>query len=216
MFTGIVEAIGKVVAIRPGPGGIRLVVDVSRLGRQPEIGASLSVNGACLTVAAISSQAAEFDVVAETCARSNLGRLQAQDAVNLESSLTLGDALDGHFVQGHVDGTATVERVETDDRQWTVWLTLDQPHQLARYLVPKGSIALDGVSLTLAEVQAERFSVAVIPTTLRRTTFGRLRGGDKVNVETDILVRAVVRQLVFLDGPTQGLSIQALEQAGFA
>ncbi len=215
MFTGIVEAIGKVVAIRPGQGGIRLVVDVAALTRQPEIGASLSVNGACLTVAAIGSKAAEFDVVAETCARSNLGRLQVQDAVNLESSLTLGDAIDGHFVQGHIDGTATVERVETDAGQWTVWFTLDQPQQLARYLVPKGSIALDGVSLTLADVQSERFSVAVIPTTLQRTTFGRLQSGDKVNVETDILVRAVVHQLSLIDGPNQGLSIQALEQAGF-
>jgi len=194
---------------------MRLAVDVSKLGRQPEIGASLSVNGACLTVAAISSGVAEFDVVAETCARSNLGRLQAQDAVNLESSLRLGEALDGHFVQGHIDGTATVERVETDARQWTVWCTLDEPQQLACYLVSKGSIALDGVSLTLAEVRSERFSVAVIPTTLQRTTFGRLRSGDKVNVETDILVRAVVRQLSLMDGQEQGLSIQALEQAGF-
>lgn len=214
MFTGIVEATGKVVAIRPGQGGMRLVVDVSALKRQPEIGASVSVNGACLTVAAIGSKAAEFDVVAETCARSNLGRLQVQDAVNLESSLTLGDALDGHFVQGHVDGTATVERVEAGAEQWTLWLTLDEP-LLARYLVPKGSIALDGISLTLAEVHSERFSVAVIPTTLQRTTFGHLRGGDKVNVETDILVRAVVRQLSLIDGANQGLSIQALEQAGF-
>jgi len=214
MFTGIVEATGKVVAIRPGQGGMRLVVDVSALKRQPEIGASVSVNGACLTVAAIGSKAAEFDVVAETCARSNLGRLQVQDAVNLESSLTLGDALDGHFVQGHVDGTATVERVEAGAEQWTLWLTLDEP-LLARYLVPKGSIALDGISLTLAEVRSERFSVAVIPTTLQRTTFGHLRSGDKVNVETDILVRAVVRQLSLIDGANQGLSIQALEQAGF-
>lgn len=214
MFTGIVEATGKVVAIRPGQGGMRLVVDVSALKRQPEIGASVSVNGACLTVAAIGSKAAEFDVVAETCARSNLGRLQVQDAVNLESSLTLGDALDGHFVQGHVDGTATVERVEAGAEQWTLWLTLDEP-LLARYLVPKGSIALDGISLTLAEVHSERFSVAVIPTTLQRTTFGHLRSGDKVNVETDILVRAVVRQLSLIDGANQGLSIQALEQAGF-
>jgi riboflavin synthase len=214
MFTGIIEATGKVVAIRPNQGGIRLVVDVAALKRQPEIGASVAVNGACLTVATISSKAAEFDVVAETCARSNLGRLQVQDAVNLESSLTLGDALDGHFVQGHVDGTATVERVDTGTEQWTVWSTLDQP-QLARYLVPKGSIALDGISLTLAEVQSERFSVAVIPTTLQRTTFGRLRSGERVNVETDILVRAVVHQLSLIDGANQGLSIQALEQAGF-
>ena len=214
MFTGIIEATGKVAAIRPNQGGIRLVVDVAALKRQPEIGASVAVNGVCLTVAAISSKTAEFDVVAETCARSNLGRLQVQDAVNLESSLTLGDALDGHFVQGHVDGTATVERVETDARQWTVWFTLDQP-QLAPYLVPKGSIALDGVSLTLAEVHSERFSVAIIPTTLQRTTFGHLRSGDKVNVETDILVRAVVRQMSLIDGVNQGLSVQALEQAGF-
>jgi len=195
---------------------MRLAVDVAKLGRQPEIGASLSVNGACLTVAAISSKTAEFDVVAETCGRSNLARLRVGDPVNLESSLRLGEALDGHFVQGHIGGTATVERVETDARQWTVWFTLDQPQQLARCLVPKGSIALDGISLTLAEVQSERFSVAVIPTTLQRTTFGRLRGGDKVNVETDILVRAVVHQLSFMDGQDQGLSIQALEQAGFA
>ena len=216
MFTGIVETIGRVIFVRPGDGRIRLAVDVAGMGHQLEIGASLSVNGACLTVAVASGETAEFDVVAETCARTNLGRLRVGDHVNLEGSLRRDQALDGHFVQGHIDGTATVERIETGAGRWTVWFTLDQPQHLARYLVPKGSVALDGVSLTLAEVQLGRFSVAVIPTTLQRTTFGRLRVGDKVNVETDILVRAVVRQLSFIDGQDQGLSIQALEQAGFA
>jgi len=215
MFTGIVEATGKVVTLQPHADGLRLAVDVSSLGDAPRLGASVAVNGACLTVAQSDGAIAHFDVVGETCRRTNLALLSVDQRVNLELPLRVGQTIDGHFVQGHIDGTATVERIEQEQGQWTVWFRADQPKLISPYLVSKGSIAVDGVSLTLVDVEHQPFSVALIPTTLDRTTLRDLNTGDRVNIETDLLARIVVRQLKNLPQPGETLTIQSLKQAGF-
>ncbi|MBI4718833.1 MAG: riboflavin synthase [Planctomycetes bacterium] len=211
MFTGIIEHRGAIAATEPAPGGRRLRIDVGGMAAELAPGASVAVSGVCLTVAAVAGAAAEFDVIRETLARTTLGDKRRGDGVNLERSLRVGDRLDGHFVQGHVDGVSTVQRVISSPREWVVWL--DTPDDLAGCIVPKGSVALDGVSLTIAEVGSGGFSVALIPTTLARTTLARLAAGDRVNIETDVLVRAVVHNL---SRGGQGLTLSALREAGFA
>ncbi len=193
MFTGIVQATGIVRTVRQHAAGARLVVDAPDLRRPLADGCSICVNGVCLTVVRSDDTLIEFDVVPETLNRSNLGAIAVGGAVNLEPSLCVGDALDGHMVQGHVDGTARVMRIRTagPERLWTF-----APQQgLMPFIIPKGSVALDGVSLTIADVEHDGFTVALIPTTLSRTTLGRLKVGDRVNVETDILARTVVATL---------------------
>jgi len=193
MFTGIIEGQGIVTTVRSAEeGGVRLGVRAGAIAADARPGASIAVSGVCLTVAGRGSDTLEFDVVPETLRRTTLGRLREGGAVNLERSIRAGDRMDGHFVQGHVDGRATVVRVITN-REHVVWLAPES--QLAGSLVHKGSVAVDGVSLTIAELTDDAFSVALIPATLERTTLGRLQAGDQVNIETDILVRIVVQQL---------------------
>ena len=178
-------------------------------------GASVAVNGACLTLAALRGTDGEFDVVPETWERTTLRTLRPRDSVNLERSLRLGDRIDGHFVQGHVDGTAAVEAVDRAGGEWRLHLRTDPA--LAPYLVAKGSVAVDGVSLTIVDAAEGRFSVALIPTTLERTVLGTRRPGDLVNIETDILARLIVRRLdqLLADGGTRGLTLERLAAAGF-
>lgn len=194
MFTGIVEHVGTVLAVKASPAGKRLRIDLGPLSKGAVVGASLAIDGACLTVADQSGTWAEFDVVPETLSRTTLGGLRANELVNLERSLALSGRLDGHFVQGHVDTTATVMRISKTAGHVQLTCTLDDTDQ-AIYVVEKGSIAVSGVSLTVAEVEAATFSVALIPTTLAKTTLGARRVGDKVNIETDILARIVVNYL---------------------
>lgn len=220
MFTGIVQALGNVQAVdaaaRLTPAGAaawRLVVDVGALAEGLALGASVAVNGACLTVAELRGSAAGFDVVPETWQRTTLRHLQRGDQVHLERSLRAGDAFDGHFVQGHVDGVGTVDRVERGRGAWKLWVRC--PPDLLRYVVPKGSVALDGTSLTVVDAEPTRFSVALVPTTLERTHLGRKQTGDPLNIETDLLVRAVLSRLDgLLSRRAGGLSWQALEEAG--
>ena len=189
MFTGIVQTVGVVRSIQRNGAGARLLVDAPQLRRPILDGASVCVNGACLTVVRSDSSRVEFDAVPETLSRSTLGSLSVGDRVNLEASLRVGDGLDGHMVQGHVDGTARVERIRTAG-EWAASFLPDDG--LMAYLIPKGSVTIDGVSLTVAQVERDTFSVALIPTTLRETTLATLSVGDRVNIETDILVRTVV------------------------
>lgn len=193
MFTGIIEAVATVRAVRRVPTGMRLDLDLGRAADGLEPGASVAVDGACLTAAKIDGTVATFDVVAETVGRTSLGRLRPGDGVNVERSLRVGASLDGHFVKGHVDGMARVSRIETGGGEWKLWC--EPPVELMRYMAAKGSVAIDGISLTLVDVTDREISVAVIPTTLERTTLGRLRVGDTVNIETDLIARIVVRQL---------------------
>ena len=213
MFTGIVEHVGVVAGARAVPGGRRLRIDAGPVAADCALGASVCVSGVCLTVAEVAGQSLDFDVVSETIERSTLGSRRVGDHVNLERALRVGDRLDGHFVQGHVDATAAVDRVRASSSEHVIWLRPDP--SLMPYIVPKGSVAVDGVSLTIAALGGEAFSVALIPTTLTRTTLSSLTAGDMVNIETDIITRAVVHRLSAMSGST-GLTLDALRDAGFA
>jgi riboflavin synthase len=221
MFTGIIETTGIVRNLRTTARGARLALDASDLVEAPAPGASIALNGVCQTVANNAFPLLEFDVIPETLRRSTLGTLRPGDRVNLEASLRPGDRLDGHFVQGHVDATATITAIDTSGGEWRLHATLDDETH-ARYLIPKGSIAIDGVSLTIADVEdaeAGAFHVALIPATLDRTNLADRRVGDRVNVETDILARTVIHFLERMRPeapPTAALTYEFLQQHGFA
>ena len=192
MFNGLIEAMGEVAELKAIPAGFRIRV-ATALAVELALGESIAVNGCCLTVVAIADGTLTFEAGPETLARTNLGELTAGVAVNLERSLQVGDRLGGHYVTGHVDGVGTLDQRE-DDAEWsTFWFRA--PPGLMRQMVSKGSIAVDGVSLTLVDVEDDRFSVALIPHTLSLTTLGQLAEGDRVNLETDLLAKYVERQL---------------------
>ena len=191
MFTGIVERTTRVIAVVEGPMFRRLTLASHWNDLRP--GESVAINGVCLTVAELGTDRLGFDVIAETLRKTNLGLLTAGDEVHIERSLRVGDRLDGHFVQGHVDGVAPL--VETISTENEFRLRLQCPRELARYVTPKGSIAIDGVSLTIAAVDADAFEVALIPTTLQLTALGRRPAGWPFNLEADILAKTVVTWL---------------------
>jgi riboflavin synthase alpha subunit len=198
MFTGIVENVGFVQSVTPSQSGTRLAIAAGATAEGVTRGASIAVNGVCLTVTTTARTRLSFDVIPETLRRTNLGALRVGNVVNLERALRAGDRVDGHFVQGHVDGRATVNQIDTSGGEWLVRLRAEP--QLRPYIIPKGSITLDGVSLTIAKVDGDRFTVALIPTTLQRTTLGALQVGSQVNVETDIIARTVVYALDRISG----------------
>jgi len=192
MFTGIVEATGRIVRTEPRGGDVRLVVDAGTLGLDDvAIGDSIAVCGVCLTAVAIEGNAFVVDVSNETLSRTSLGTLGDGARVNLEKALRLADRLGGHLMAGHVDGLGRVVAIEADARsqRWTFEL----PAELARYAAPKGSIAIDGVSLTVNEVDGRRFGVNLIPHTIDVTTLGERKVGDAVNIEVDLVARYVER-----------------------
>lgn len=194
MFTGIVEEVGEVTRVE-GTGATRRVEVTARVTREgSEVGASVAVNGACLTVVDAGPDRLAFDVGPETLARTMLGRLKAGDRVNLERPLRLGAALGGHLVLGHVDAVATVEDVTRVESTARVRFRLPGP-DLEPLLVPKGSVAVDGVSLTVADLAPGAFEVMLIPHTLAATTLGALRVGQAVNIEADVIGKYVVRSL---------------------
>jgi riboflavin synthase len=194
MFSGIVEELGRVRRASSRSGGTRLEIGARSVLDDAEVGASIAVNGCCLTVVALSSASWEADVVGETLRRTNLGALAPGDPVNLERPVRLADRLGGHLVQGHVDAVARLVRRDphTDG---SVVATFAAPADVLRYVVHKGSVAVDGISLTVAAVDDEAFSVAVIPHTLAITTLGTKQIGDTVNLEADVLAKYVERLL---------------------
>ena len=206
MFSGIVEHLGSIAHVREEPPGRRLGIECGTVAEGAGLGDSICVCGCCLTVVAIEGSLLWFEAGPETLARTTLGRFAVGTRVNLERSMSLGDRIGGHLVSGHVDAVGTLdERLE--DGQWSVcWFRL--PGRLSRQLAGKGSIAVDGVSLTLVDVEPERFSVALIPHTLAVTTLGALQPGDAVNLETDLLAKYVERQL------TAAGQIPEVEQRG--
>jgi riboflavin synthase len=195
MFTGLVQSLATVRAIEPDGPGVRLTIRDEAIAQRAKIGDSIAVNGCCLTVVELAGADMAFEAGAETLRRTNLGKLQPGATVNLESSLRVGDELGGHLVAGHVDAVGRLARRE-DDSQWsTMWFSV--PGELTRQMASKGSVAIDGVSLTLVDVTRDEFSVALIPHTLSVTTLGRLKPGDEVNLETDLLAKYVERQLAW-------------------
>ncbi|MDR2115190.1 MAG: riboflavin synthase [Planctomycetaceae bacterium] len=193
MFSGIVESLGTVSDIIMEPPGCRLVIDEPKIASVTNIADSISVNGCCLTVIDKTEQTFTFQAGPETLARTNLGLLVKGSPVNLERALRLGDRLGGHFVSGHIDGQAKLVRID-DHGDWHDYY-FAIPKELAAQMASKGSVAVDGVSLTLVRCDRELFSVALIPFTLKVTTLGSRKIGDKVNIETDILAKYVQRLL---------------------
>ena len=193
MFTGIVEETGTIDQITEQPPGARIVIETIDVAQDASIGDSISVNGCCLTIVSIDQKLLAFDAVPETMKRTNLGTKTTGSRVNLERSLKVGARMGGHFVTGHIDGTAILERIESGDR-WSMYrFSVAAP--LAKQMASKGSVTIDGVSLTLVDVTENQFSVALIPHTLEVTTLGELTANDIVNIETDVLAKYVQRQL---------------------
>jgi riboflavin synthase len=191
MFTGIVSERGVVRKARLRGGALSLEIAARATARELSVGDSVAVNGVCLTALRSGSRRFEIQAIAETVARSTLGSLARNSAVNLELPVRVADRLGGHLVQGHVDGVARIDRVEHDDRARRVWLRPESA--LLRYIVEKGSVALDGVSLTVVETGIETFQVALIPHTLGQTTLDDLQRGSTVNVEVDLIAKYVER-----------------------
>ncbi len=189
MFTGIVREVGNVEAVEDAGTGVRLRVQAPETAAATAVGDSVSVSGVCLTAVAAAGGALAFDVVPETQRRTTIGRLGPGDSVNLEPALRAGEPLGGHIVQGHVDGVGRVRLVDAEG------LEVEAPPELLRYLVEKGSIAVEGVSLTIATLTAGGFTVALVPRTLEATTLGGLVEGDEVNLEADVLAKHVERLL---------------------
>lgn len=193
MFTGLVQSLAIVREVCAQPPGKRITIHAPEVSAEALLGDSIAVNGCCLTVVANENDCLSFEAGPETLALTNLGELAAGSQVNLEASLKVGDRLGGHFVTGHVEGIGELLARE-DDRDWsTFWFSY--PTALGRYLVGKGSVAVDGVSLTLVAVEKGRFSVALIPHTLQATTLGQCRVGGRVNLETDLLAKYAQKQL---------------------
>ncbi|MFO7547273.1 MAG: riboflavin synthase [Acidimicrobiia bacterium] len=193
MFTGIVETTGEILSVGATDGGVHLSITAPGVAEGLRVGASISVNGTCLTAVTIAVPAFEVDVVAETLARTNLGGLAAGDRVNLERAMPAGGRFDGHIVQGHIDGIGTISSITSEGSSWR--MSIETPRSLLRHVVEKGSIAVDGVSLTVAAVTEIGFEVALIPHTLAETTLGDRAVGDRVNLEVDILAKYVERLL---------------------
>jgi riboflavin synthase len=191
VFTGIVREQGTIAAAERNGGGMHLRVEAPATAAQAAPGDSVAVAGCCLTVTASADRTLEFDAVPETVARTNLGRLAAGAKVNLEPALRAGEPLGGHFVQGHVDGTAAVRKLDPEGEGARLHLELDPEH--LRYCVEKGSLAVDGVSLTIAALQRDGVEIALVPFTLEHTTLSSLGPGDEVNVEVDLLAKYAER-----------------------
>ena len=192
MFTGIVRELGRVVSAETG-SGLALVVDAPETVSDLAVGDSLSVNGVCLTAAAIDGTRVSLHAVPETLARSTLGGVSEGDSVNVEPALRAGEPLGGHYVQGHVDAVGRVQSVEAEGDGLRVFV--EAPEDVLRYVVEKGSITVDGVSLTVAELAGDAFAVALVPHTLAATTLSALAPGQKVNLEIDVLAKYVERLL---------------------
>jgi riboflavin synthase alpha subunit len=191
VFTGIIRELGRVAAIGGGAGGVRLTVEAAETAAQASPGDSVSVDGVCLTAVTVDDGRIAFDAVPETLGRTTLGRLSAGDNVNVEPALRAGEPLGGHYVQGHVDAVGRIRSIEPEGEGVRVWV--DAGEDVLRYCVEKGSVGVDGVSLTVAALDDAGFAVALVPHTLEVTTLGRLEPGDEVNLEADVLAKYVER-----------------------
>ena len=189
MFTGLIEETGKVSSLRRGGNSSFIRIQAEKVLEGTVTGDSIAVNGVCLTVTEMGSGWFQADVMNETLARSSLGSLKPGDPVNLERAMAAGGRFGGHIVSGHIDGTGTVTDIKNDGI--AVWYTITADPQILRYIVENGSVALDGISLTVAKVTAESFSVSVIPHTAEVTTLSKRKTGDKINIENDIIGKYV-------------------------
>jgi len=213
MFTGLIETICTVKSVRRSAESMVLTIDLGKLADENKTGDSIAISGACLTIAKLQGSLASFDVSAETLAKSTLGKLKPSSEVNVERSLKASDRFGGHFVLGHVDGTATVDAIDKAGKFANIKFAAKS--ELLDAIVVKGSVAVDGISLTIAAVDIKSFSVSIIPETLKRTTLGKAKIGDCVNIETDIIVKTIKRQLDEILPKKQGLTAEKLRQLGY-
>lgn len=216
MFTGIIEAIGKIQQCQPSGSDMVLRIDTAKMSMDGvQLGDSIAVNGVCLTVVRIHSNGFEADVSGESLARTTLGQLQAGSPVNLEQALMPTTRLGGHIVSGHVDGVGQVVQRWSDGRSER--FRFNTPRQLAKYIAQKGSICIDGISLTVNEVQDNEFTVNIVPHTLQETTMGEFQVGRKVNLEVDIIARYLERLITGASDDTggEGITRALLTQHGF-
>ena len=191
MFTGIVRERGRVVSLDGGPDGVLVRIEAPETASGTVVGDSVALNGCCLTAVEVENGSIAFQAVPETLRRTSLGRLEAGAAINVEPAIRAGEPLGGHYVQGHVDAVGRLRSFEEEGDGARVWI--DAPPEVLRYCVEKGSIAVEGVSLTVADLDGSGFAVALVPHTLAATTLGTLRPGDEVNLEADVLAKYVER-----------------------
>ena len=194
MFTGIVEGIGKVKKISKvtkNRSAIQMIVDLGKHGKGLKTGQSVALNGVCLTVTKLSKTECTFEMIEETTKKTDLGNLKLGGIVNIERSLKVGDRLEGHFVLGHVDGVGIIKKIQKKPKEVQIWFEV--PKNLLKYVVKKGSIAIDGISLTVVEIKNNLASVCLIPHTIQVTNFKTKNIGDKVNIETDILGKYILK-----------------------
>lgn len=217
MFTGIIEGLGAVAAIRPVGPGQRLAITAGFELAGTKVGDSIAVSGACLTAVSIAGRQFDVDVSPETLARTTLGAARVGERVNLERALRLSDRIDGHLVSGHTDGTGVIASREAAGN--AVIVTVAVPEALTRYMIVKGSVAVDGVSLTINRMEADRFSVSIIPHTAGLTTIGFKQKGERVNIEVDMIGKYVEKFLSAQTGraaaPSSGVSMELLAKAGY-
>jgi len=213
MFTGLIEAVCRVKSVHRSGGAMLLAIDIGNLAEASGIGESVAVSGVCLTITKFEGGAAVFDVSAETLSKSTLGKLSPSSQVNIERAIKATDRFGGHFVQGHIDGTATVKAIEKQGK--FAGMKFAAEAELLDAIVVKGSVAVDGISLTISGIEKNSFTVALIPETLNKTTLGKVRIGDKVNIETDIIVKTIKRQLEKILPQRQPLTAEKLKGLGF-
>jgi len=213
MFTGLIEAICTVKSVRRSAPAMHLTIDLGKLADETRIGDSMAINGVCLTIAELRGNLATFDVSGETLTKSTLGRLKPASPVNAERAMKATDRFGGHFVAGHIDGTATIKAIEKAGQFANIKFTADP--ELLNQMVVKGSVAVDGISLTIADMDQNGFSAAIIPKTLEKTTLGTAKIGDMVNIETDIIVKTIRKQLEKILSQKQTLTVEKLKQLGF-
>ena len=215
MFTGLVEEIGNIKAITKSTKSAKITIKARKVLEEVKLGDSISTNGVCLTVTDFSTNYFTVDVMAETMRRSNLKNLSSGDEINLERALRVGDRLGGHMVSGHIDGVGVISKYENEEN--AVWITIKTPPELLKYIVEKGSIAIDGVSLTVAYVDDTCFKVSIIPHTKDVTTLLRKKKGDEVNLECD-MVGKYIEKLISVKEETnvkKGIDINFLSENGF-
>lgn len=194
MFTGIVEGVGKIKKIEKNPknrSAVHITIDLGTSSKGLKIGQSVAINGVCLTVTKIDKSNCNFEMIDETTKKTDLGNLQVGSVVNVERSLKAGDRLEGHFVLGHVDGVGIIKKIQTKPKEIQIWFEI--PKKLSKYVVKKGSIAVDGISLTVVDVKNNLVSVCLIPHTIDITNFHTKKIGDKINIETDILGKYILK-----------------------
>jgi riboflavin synthase len=214
MFTGLIEEVGKVVALTGAQGTKRLTVAVSKLPREMKKGDSIAVSGVCLTAVEIKKKSLGFDLAVETLARTSLSRLAAGTLVNLELPMKAGGRMGGHIVQGHVDGVARFVALEKIEGKDDYWLRLQIPDGLAKYVVFKGSISVEGISLTVAKVEGSEVTIAIIPHTYEMTNLKQFQPGDPMNIEVDIIAKYAEKMLLGQAAPGN-VTLERLVAEGF-